>query len=482
MKEYNVKIIKKDYEKIKKLALKAYKRKCYEASFAYIELASHIMTGYQFIDRDKELERLLVKISDEIFERIQGKGNRGKVVIYDYQGLENRGLVWIYAEALVNIGYQVFYITYEEKKGRFHNLERCVISSGGKVYTIKEGSYAIRARQIINFVRQVNPEAIFVHTIPCDIPLLEAIRRFKDIKKYYINLEDHGFQLGLGFMDKIIEFRSYGFYYSRDCRGIDESKLCVLPFYPHKAPKEFQGFPFGGNGERFILSGGSTYKIEGSNYYEKIIVELLETYDDLYFIYAGNGKSEKLDRIISEFPGRAFHISEREDLNELMKHAFAYVSTYPIGGGLMYQYAASEGKIPLTLQDEKNQISDAKSFLQDTDLEGVVFYKAEDLCNEFKHLYEDRNYRETQEKKIKKTVIGQTEFENGIRQLMEYGTVPYELKEVHLDREYVRQMFFNASSYKTYCRYFLNRKRINLRIVFHFPMYCINSLVYRLRE
>ena len=69
MKEYNVKIIKKDYEKIKKLALKAYKRKCYETSFAYIELASHIMTGYQFIDRDKELERLLVKISDDTRKR-----------------------------------------------------------------------------------------------------------------------------------------------------------------------------------------------------------------------------------------------------------------------------------------------------------------------------------------------------------------------------------------------------------------------------
>lgn len=44
-----------------------------------------------------------------------------------------------------------------------------------------------------------------------------------------------------------------------------------------------------------------------------------------------------------------FLIGDRHDINEVFKHSDIFLNTYPIGGGLMTQYAAANSKPILSL-------------------------------------------------------------------------------------------------------------------------------------
>lgn len=74
--------------------------------------------------------------------------------------------------------------------------------------------------------------------------------------------------------------------------------------------------------------------------YYKIIDFLLNEFDDLKFIYAGDGDRTEINKIIEKYPNRAILINERPDFFRLFKNCTLYVNTYPMFGGLMMRYAA----------------------------------------------------------------------------------------------------------------------------------------------
>ena len=49
---------------------------------------------------------------------------------------------------------------------------------------------------------------------------------------------------------------------------------------------------------------------------------------------------KEMKKIIKKYPNRAYLTPERSDLYQVLKHSVFYLSTYPLCGGLMYQYAA----------------------------------------------------------------------------------------------------------------------------------------------
>ena len=101
----------------------------------------------------------------------------------------------------------------------------------------------------------------------------------------------------------------------------------MLPYYPERRQQEpFQGLPFP-EGEKFVFSGGSAYKIEGSDRFEQIVSRLLERHPDLKFIFATRDQSEKLDALASRYKNRFFVIQERMDVEALLRRAAFFLST-----------------------------------------------------------------------------------------------------------------------------------------------------------
>lgn len=211
------------------------------------------------------------------------------------------------------------------------------------------------------------------------------------LTRYVVNLTDHAYWLGARAIDKCIEFRDYGASISSEYRGIPREKIVKLPFYPKIVPQEFQGFPFPvKDGQQVVFSGGALYKTfgEGNKYYE-IVDYILASHSDVIFWYAGGGDDSELKKCMERYPGRVYHTPERPDLFQLLQHVSFYLSTYPLCGGLMYQYAAAAGIEPVTLRrDDCND-----GFLLHQDELHVIFDTMEELKQEIDRVLTDEVYR-----------------------------------------------------------------------------------------
>lgn len=211
------------------------------------------------------------------------------------------------------------------------------------------------------------------------------------LTRYVVNLTDHAYWLGARAIDKCIEFRDYGASISSEYRGIPREKIVKLPFYPKIVPQEFQGFPFPvKDGQQVVFSGGALYKTfgEGNKYYE-IVDYILASHSDVIFWYAGGGDDSELKKCMARHPGRVYHTPERPDLFQLLQHVSFYLSTYPLCGGLMYQYAAAAGIEPVTLRrDDCND-----GFLLHQDELHVIFDTMEELKQEIDRVLTDEVYR-----------------------------------------------------------------------------------------
>ena len=169
--------------------------------------------------------------------------------------------------------------------------------------------------------------------------------------------------------------------------------------------------------------------ISDDNLYCYIVHRILETHSDVIFLYAGYGDDTRLLEVKEEFPDRVFHIGERADLYQIMKHITLYLNTYPIMGGLMTQYAAICGKLPITLKNK--QISDG--FLLNEDKTGIFYDNSEDLLKDVDRLLNDDAYRMKKEEYIAKSILKESDFEESIRKLLFLGRSDYKISYIDID-------------------------------------------------
>ena len=200
-------------------------------------------------------------------------------------------------------------------------------------------------------------------------------------------------------------------------RKIPKGKLIKIPYYPiinHNV--EFQGWPFPvRSGQKVIFSGGSLYKTLGAgNKYYVVVDQILSRYPDVIFWYAGSGDRTEIDKIISKYPERAYITTERSDLYQVLKHCYFYLSTYPVCGGLMFQYAAIAGKPPVTLYYDT--MTDGLLFNQ-KEL-GIMFDNVEALLAEVDKLMNDSDYYARKCRNLRSSVISEEDFDSEIAELV----------------------------------------------------------------
>lgn len=413
----------------------------YENALEIISICAKILYQTNIYYVDKKLERKLHEISGRIGLTPVFGEKCDTVLFYDGFGLNDRGLVQIYLKGLCTIK-KVVYVTYEDCKDQIPDVLRILNEYKGNVKFInrRKKGFLSQIRSLSEIVNEVKPESFFFYSIPNDVVGTMVMNAYEDkLTRYQINLTDHAFWLGAECIDKCIEFRDYGASISEKYRAIPKSKIVKLPFYPmlHKE-RAFQGYPFEINkSQKMFFSGGALYKtLGGDNKYYDIVKHILEKYDDVVFWYAGSGNDTELKKILSLYPSRAFYTSERADLFQILNESRFYLSTYPVCGGLMYQYAACAGRVPVTLRYDEC----ADGFLLKQDQLDIEFSDVEHLYLEVDKLLCDEEYFEKRKKQMLEAVITEERFTEVLKAILN-GNVENDIKYIDINTEDFRQEY-----------------------------------------
>lgn len=428
---------------IKNVIEKELDRKNYEMVLELISNAAIILYNTNIYYADDDLEKYLKKISDNLcLEKFNTKDTTNTVIFFDGFGINDRGLAQIYLKSLCSANH-VVYVTFEDCIAGIPDIVNIINASKSKISCIdrKTANYISQIEQLNSIVLKEKPKAFFFYSVPDDVVATVIMNVYRGVtKRYQINLTDHAFWLGSRCIDYCIEFRDYGASVSKYYRGIEENKIVKLPFYPilHEE-RQFQGYPFKvKDTQKVIFSGGALYKtLGGDNKYYEIVDYLLKNYNDIIFWYAGNGDDRELKKIIDKYPERVYHTGERSDLYQVLKHSVFYLSTYPVCGGLMYQYAAKAGKVPLTLRYD--EMTDG--FLLNQDSSNIEFDSMDCLFEEAHRLLIDEKYRKSRALEMQNSVISESAFHNCLFQILEEGTSTYDINHNFIDTSTFRNEY-----------------------------------------
>lgn len=407
-----------DYSRMKRAAWKLYRQGKWELSLRTIFFAAGFMYTMNQILCDRELENLIGKIADQHLPSAANPTLTDNIVVYyDGFGLIGRGLTYIYLKALVHLGYQVKYITFESNR-RIHDSASEMVGEEN-VFYISGTTLLEQMAELQRFLTHSRAGAAFLYMNPDDVVAVGSFAHCPvGMKRYLINLTDHAFWLGIGIADEIINFREFGHKVCAEKRGVCPTRLQYLPYYPGELKAEWSGLPFHGKQDKLIFSGGTLYKTESrDNGYYRLVEAILDTYAHVNFMYLGNGDTRRIRRLRNKYPERVAYAAERKDFFEIMKRCTLYLSTYPYNGGLMTQYALLAGKVPVTLNhpgiEAELSIRHEESFWN---------YSTQEEClREIGKLLEDKDYRHRKEQDLGKFLIDETQFEQELQCILRTG-------------------------------------------------------------
>lgn len=398
------------YERLVRKAEKRFYKGNYSKSIKCIESAASFQ--YLLNDRftDNRLNLLLKGISLKLYPQNVSISNKNIVFFYESFCLDNRGLTQQYLDALVSCNqYKIVLILECPISDRGQEILQYCNSNDIEIKPIIGNSWHEKADYLFNLINEYEPKAALFHLTPSSFLPFIAFEPYKSIKKYQINLTDHAFWLGSSeFFDYSYEFRDYGAIVSLEKRGFLQNQIIINPYYPWQSNMEFQGFPVSTDGKIVVFSGGHPYKIEGDNgkYYE-MVAHILEHNSDVLFFYAGDGDLSFLQKFITDnhYEERMFLLGNRKDIDAVFKRCDMYLNTHPLGGGLMVQYAAINGK-PILIYN-----SPSFDDLVCTKKKAHISYDTiEDFYKEADKLIDDFNYRKQRGEYYKSLIAGQSDF------------------------------------------------------------------------
>lgn len=443
-----------------------------------LNLLSVIAEGYYIYNqayRDNFLEKELMFLSGKLTAQIKSKvlverENRD-VLFYDgfeSSGNDYRGLVYIYLKALCEAGYHIVYVIPKQKENGIPNIKALLQRYHGEIQCFSSGYSGAVFQELWTICCKYKVKYSFLYTTPWDVIGLAVFNGLKgQTQRYLINLTDHAFWLGINALDYCLEFREYGASISANYRGLQKSQLIMQPYYPIVDEHiKFKGFPFQVKKDDFVIfSGGSLYKTLGAGgTFYRIVDSCLQKYSNLKFWYAGSGDDTEMRKLIQKYPGRAVLTEERPDLLALLQHVDLYLNTYPISGGLMLQYAALAGRIPLTLVHDE----DAKGLLLHQDTLGIYFCDENSFLKELYQLIENKKYRKRKESHLAGTVISADDFRDNLICILETGKSRFPIQVGKVDTDGMRQNCLeNFDAEKTIPRLVATKR--HYRLLFTLP-------------
>lgn len=406
------------------------------------------MTNLYYTDDD--LENWLKLVSKKVIKiPLDYQADEEVAIFYDGFGFNSRGLAQIYVAALSNCK-KVIYVTKESRKNKVPGILDILNRSGGKAFFLLEAGLEERIIRLQEIVEEIQPKYFFFYGAPDDVVATTIMNAYQGrIIRYQINLTDHAFWIGREAIDVCIEFREYGACISNEYRKIAKDKIVVIPFYPiidHEM--KFQDYPFTFDAQRqkVVFSGGSLYKtLGGNNQYYQIVNYILANHPEVIFWYAGSGQHRKIDKLKHKYPGRVYLTSERADLYQILRHCVFYLSTYPICGGLMFQYAAAAGKIPVTLKYD----AVSEGFLLHQDKLQIEWDTIDEVKAEIELILGNEGYRKNKEELLAESVPSQAQFNEHMRLLFSDKKSLPQIHYNHIDTTKFRSEYLDRCTWST---------------------------------
>ncbi len=434
--------------RLKGIINKNLNNKNYETALAACSVCAEIMYMHNQTYVDEELEIFLQQIGNQIIkvnkqnEITKPLASHRTILFYDGFGLDTRGLALIFVKALVEIGYQVVYVTTEKAKENQPRIHEVTKGTNIKwIYIHMDQGYLSWINELNSLFEKFKPETAFFYTTPNDVAATVVFDSYAgQVKRYQIDLTDHAFWLGKYSFDYCIALRDLGAKIEFNYRKIPKEKIVMLPYYATVNYDEpFAGFPFSTEGKRVIFSGGSLYKTLGDKEkkYYKIVESILEKHEDIIFMYAGSGDDSQLNILKQKYNDRVFHVEERKDLYQVLKHCVLYLNTYPMFGGLMMNYAATAGKIPITLKHNH----DADGLLFNQSKLKIEYEDMDTLLQDVDKLLENPEYLKEREALLNGSVITEEKFRRELEELIENQSTSYEFEVDYVDTSEFREEF-----------------------------------------
>lgn len=487
MSRLHIKEIKAVFEKIKLLAEKEFSRKNYELSLKYIETAADIAYAFNWKYADEVLEDLLIAISNEIIGQQENIiAQKGKVVFYDVFALDNRGLTQQYIRAILNLGMDLLFVFDGSNLLNSKQILSEINSSPQAELFIVDAtlSKVEKIKLIYEKIRSFKPEMAFLHLYPSSTVPLVVWNKFKEVKRYQINLTDHAFWLGTKCIDYSIEFRDYGYTVSLEKRNLSNDQLLFQPFYPIVESQSFKGFPSEITLESIkVLTGGNFYKMYGkSNVFFELLKILIEVNSKVVILLVGSGDDTLIKEFISKnkYEKRLFLLGTRSDISEVFKNSDIYLSTYPFSGGLMAQYSAVFEKPILAYTSED---------LECNFLEGLINWKADRdfniTCRSFdsfkieaEKLIKNKLYRRKRGIENKRFMITESEFEENLKNLINFNK-PAVFKKRNIDYLEFSNLYLELENnyLKQFSSFITSRFKVSSLLFFpkHFFLFLFSS-------
>lgn len=441
-----------DFNKMKKKALLYSNSGKTNKALNLVAFASRFMYKINSQYSDQTLENVLEAEAEKLKPSLKAfKKNEKKILFYDSAGLNLRGLASLYLGALVNLEYQITYVVNKDRKGKIPDLEKMLLK--GRSNKIIYVDYKESHHTIIELREYIVKEGVskflcygFAHDV-IGPTLAGCMKNY--IMSYYISTGDHAYWVGSSMYDKIIEYRDYGASISHYKRNISKTRIVKQPFYPVISEMPFQGFPFEKGKNKVIFSGGELYKTFGAgNLYYVIVKKILRENMDTIFYYAGKGDGSELRKLQTEFPNRVYWTDERKDFYQVIQNSDIYLSTYPIVGGQMLQYAVAAQKPPFTLWHDEC----ADGFLLDSKKSEVFCYTEEEVLNKINAALRMDNIQEKYSNCLNGQIINKDDFLVNLERILNYQNSIYKIEYEPLQTQSLVDTFMQRLSKKEYYR------------------------------
>ena len=162
--------------------------------------------------------------------------------------------------------------------------------------------------------------------------------------------------------------------------------------------------------------------------------------------------------LIKRYPNRIFLTKERKDFFQIIKKSYFYLNTYPLCGGLMFQYVAKAGRLPITLKYD-NIVDD---FLLNQNSLNVIFDNEDEMFKEIDKLFSDINYKKEREKCISKSVISEKMFQKNLYSLIKYKKTNFDIHYRNIKVVDFTNIYKENISVKKICHNFFHNNRLCL--------------------
>lgn len=445
--------------KIKRLSVSAYDRGDYDQAIRYVECASMIAYQTNILFTDNDLEELCRQLSLRLLAPLSEmpEKNPERIVFYDSSGVDNVALTQQYLNAFTAWNIEFLYVLnnpFSNEKRAAHIYETLKNNPKATVFVVQRDLSRIEKMQAVySKIVEFAPAKGFLHLAPGDILPLLVFDQFHWCERYMINMTDHAFWLGKNAVDYFFEFRAYGYTISLEKRHISPDRLLRLPYYPIVSCQPFKGLPSLPESNMVrIFSGGALYKTYGDHsLYFRLLELLLNNHPNVVIYIAGSGNETPYRKFIRKhhYEKRLHLIGQRDDIMHVFQHIDIYLSTYPIGGGLMTQLAAVN-KVPVLAFADKDisckHIDELLPYgehgtqkLTQNSLESFALY-AERLIN-------DTAFRQEEGRKLQQRLMPSDEFNRLLYDhLFRYPKNPTRFRPVKIDYSAIEDIYMEVEN------------------------------------